>query len=52
MQSQLGQKEETKYKWAATGFLVLGPYSIADCLPLSVSCYNIPLIKFMVTLEV
>ena len=25
---------------------------LADCLPLSVSCYNIPLIKFKVTLEV
>ena len=38
MQIWLGKKEETKCEWAAKH--------------LSVSCYNIPLIKFKVTLEI
>ena len=50
MQSRLGKKEETKFRWAAKGFLVLGPSS-RRFSHLSVSCYNIPLIKFKVTLE-
>ena len=51
MQIWLGKKEETKYEWAAKGFLVLGPFS-RRFSHLSVSCYNIPLIKFKVTLEI
>ena len=50
MQSQLGKKEETKCEWAAKGFLILGPFS-CSFFHLSFSCYNIPLIKFKVTLE-
>lgn len=51
MQIWLGKKEETKCEWAAKGFLVLGPFS-RRFSHLSVSCYNIPLIKFKVTLEI
>ena len=50
MQSRLGKKDETKREWAAKGFLVLGPFSRRFSY-LSVSWYNIPLIKFKVTLE-
>ena len=51
MQIWLGMKEETKCEWAAKDFLVLGPFSHRFS-HLSVSCYNIPLIKFKVTLEI
>ena len=50
MQSRLGKKEEAKCELAAKGFLVLGPFS-RRFSHLSVSYYNIPLIKFKVTLE-
>ena len=50
MQSQLGKKEETKCERAVKGFLILGPFS-HRFFHLSVSWYNIPLIKFKVTLE-
>ena len=51
MQIWLGKKEETKCEWAAKGFLVFGPFS-RRFTHLSASCYNIPLIKFKVTLEI
>ena len=51
MQIWLGKKEETKCEWAAKGFLVLGPFS-RRFSHLSVSCYNILLIKFKVTQEI
>ena len=51
MQIWLGKKEETKCEWAAKGFLVLGPFS-RRFSHLSVCFYNIPLIKFKVTLEI
>ena len=50
MQSRLGKKDKTKHEWAAKGFLVLGPFS-CRFFHLSVCWYNIPLIKFKVTLE-
>ena len=50
MQSRLGKKDENKREWAAKGFLVLVPFSCRFS-HLSVSWYNIPLIKFKVTLE-
>ena len=50
MQSRLGKKDETKRECAARGLLVLRPFS-RRLFNLSVSCYNIPLIKFKVTLE-
>ena len=51
MQIWLGKKEETKCEWAAKGLIVLGPFC-PRFSHLSVSCYNIPLIKFKVTLEI
>ena len=51
MQIWLGKKEETKCEWAAKGFLVFGPFC-RRFTHLSASCYNIPLIKFKVTLEI
>ena len=51
MQIWLGKKKETKCERAAKGFLILGPFS-RRFSHLSVSFYNIPLIKFKVTLEI
>ena len=50
MQSRLGKQEQTKYERAAKGFVVLGPFP-RRFSHLPASCYNIPLIKFKVTLE-
>ena len=51
MQIRLGKKEETKCEWPAKGFLVLGPFS-RRFSHLSVSFYNLSLIKFKVRLEI
>ena len=51
MQSLLGKKDENKRERAAKGFLVLRPFS-RRFSHLSVSWYNIPSIKFKVTLEI
>ena len=45
------QEGGNKVRMSIKGFLVLGPFS-RRFSHLSVSCYNIPLIKFKVALEI